>query len=97
MSNIILRDSTTFPAVKRYMYIDISETIDTKIAALRKHVSQLGDWDPDERMREWAAESGKRVGYPYAEGYFRIVLKEVELEKEPEPETEIEAQAEAGD
>ena len=79
------------------MYVDITETIDTKITALRKHVSQLGDWDPEERMREWAAESGKRVGYKYAEGYFRIVLKEVELEKEPEPETEIEAQAEAGD
>lgn len=79
------------------MYVDITETIDTKIAALRKHVSQLGDWDPDERMREWAAESGRRVGYAYAEGYFRITLKEVELEKEPEPETEIEAQAEAGD
>lgn len=79
------------------MYIDITETIDTKIAALRKHVSQLGDWDPEERMREWASETGKRVGYEYAEGYFRITLQEIEEEKEPEPETEIEAQAEAGD
>ncbi len=79
------------------MYIDITETIDTKIAALRQHASQLGDWDPEERMREWAAESGKRVGYKYAEGYFRITLQEIEEEKELEPETEIEAQAEAGD
>ncbi|WP_420631017.1 PIG-L deacetylase family protein [Candidatus Leptofilum sp.] len=79
------------------MYVDITESIDTKIAALRKHASQLGDWDPEERMREWAADTGKRVGYKYAEGYFRITLREVEEEKEPEPETEIEAQAEAGD
>ncbi|GJM40519.1 MAG: GlcNAc-PI de-N-acetylase [Ardenticatenaceae bacterium] len=79
------------------MYVDITDSIDTKISALRKHASQLGDWDPEERMREWAAETGKRVGYKYAEGYFRITLKEVELEKEPEPATEIEAQAEAGD
>lgn len=81
-------------------YIDISETIDTKIAALRQHASQLKDWDPTERIKEWAAETGKRVGYPYAEGYFRITLKEVESEEkeaelEEAAETEKEAQAEA--
>ena len=62
------------------LYIDISETIDTKIEALRKHVSQLGDWNPDERMREWAAENGRKVGYPYAEAYYCITLKPVEEE-----------------
>jgi len=77
------------------MYVDITETITTKIAALRKHVSQMGDWDPTESIREWAAESGQRVGYPYAEGYFRITLQEIGEEATPEPETEIEAQAEA--
>jgi len=77
------------------MYVDITETINTKIAALRKHVSQMGDWDPTDSIREWAAESGQRVGYPYAEGYFRIVLQEIGEEPTPEPETEIEAQAEA--
>ncbi len=77
------------------MYVDITETINTKIAALRKHVSQMGEWDPTDSIREWAAESGQRVGYPYAEGYFRIVLQEIGEEPTPEPETEIEAQAEA--
>ena len=77
------------------LYVDITETIHTKIAALRKHVSQMGDWDPTERIREWAAETGQRVGYPYAEGYFRITLQEIGEEATPEPETEIEAQAEA--
>lgn len=76
-------------------YIDITETVDVKIAALRKHASQLGDWDPEERVRDWTAESGKIVGYAHAEGYFRITLQEIEAEKEPEPETEVEAQAEA--
>jgi LmbE family N-acetylglucosaminyl deacetylase len=79
------------------MYIDITETVDIKIAALRKHVSQLGDWDPEERVRNWTAESGQKVGYAHAEGFYRIVLQEVEDNKQPEPETEIEAQAEAGD
>lgn len=77
------------------LYVDITETINTKIAALRKHVSQMGDWDPTESIREWAAESGQRVGYRYAEGYFRITLQEIGEEPTPEPETEIEAQAEA--
>ncbi|MCP4418658.1 MAG: PIG-L family deacetylase, partial [Chloroflexi bacterium] len=76
-------------------YIDISETIEIKIIALRKHESQLGDWDPEERVREWTAETGQKVGYAHAEGYYRITLQEVEIEEEPEPETEIEALAEA--
>ena len=59
-------------------YVDISETIDTKIEALRQHVSQLGDWDPEERLREWSAGTGKKVGFKYAEAFQRIVLQEIE-------------------
>lgn len=59
-------------------YVDISETIDAKIEALRQHVSQLGDWDPEERLREWAAGTGQKVGFKYAEAFQRIVLKEIE-------------------
>jgi LmbE family N-acetylglucosaminyl deacetylase len=56
-------------------YIDISDTIDLKIEALRQHKSQLGDWDPDSRIREWNATVGKRVGFDYAEAFRRITLK----------------------
>lgn len=59
-------------------YVDISESIDRKIEALRQHVSQLGDWDPEERMKKRAAEIGKRVGFPYAESYRRMTLQAVE-------------------
>ncbi|MCA9924749.1 MAG: PIG-L family deacetylase, partial [Anaerolineales bacterium] len=45
------------------VFIDISETIDTKIEALRQHKSQLKEWDPEERVKGWAAESGKKVGF----------------------------------
>lgn len=63
-------------------YVDITETIDIKIKALRQHKSQLEDWDPEEPVKGWTAEAGKKVGFPYAEAYRRIVLKEIE-EKAP--------------
>jgi LmbE family N-acetylglucosaminyl deacetylase len=67
------------------LYIDITETIDLKTEALRQHASQLGEWDPEPRLREWTAEAGKKVGFSYAETFQRIVLKEVE-ESKAEPE-----------
>ncbi len=63
-------------------YIDISDTVELKIAALREHVSQLGDWDPTERVRNWSGEMGKKVGFKHAEAFHKIVLKEVEEKKE---------------
>jgi LmbE family N-acetylglucosaminyl deacetylase len=55
--------------------IDISDTIDLKIEALRQHASQFPHgWDPGEMIREWAAESGAEVNVPYAEAFKRIVL-----------------------
>jgi LmbE family N-acetylglucosaminyl deacetylase len=60
------------------LYIDISETIETKLEALRQHKSQFGDWDPTERIHNWAAEVGKKVGMAYAEAFKKITLKEDE-------------------
>jgi LmbE family N-acetylglucosaminyl deacetylase len=62
------------------LYIDISDTIDMKIEALRKHKSQLGDWNPEEMIREWNSEIGKQVGFEYAEAYRRITLKPIDEE-----------------
>jgi LmbE family N-acetylglucosaminyl deacetylase len=56
-------------------WIDITETIDLKIEALRQHASQFpDDWDPEEMVRGWAEENGEKIGVPYAEAYRRIVL-----------------------
>lgn len=52
--------------------IDISGTIDIKIRALKKHRSQLGDWDPTETIIQWARLEGSQVSVEYAE-IFRIV------------------------
>jgi LmbE family N-acetylglucosaminyl deacetylase len=39
----------------RDVWIDVGDTIETKIAALKAHASQMGDWDPAEMIREWAS------------------------------------------
>lgn len=58
-------------------YIDISDTIEQKIAALRQHKSQLGDWDPAERLRQRAQQVGTAVGFAYAETFRIITLEAV--------------------
>lgn len=70
--------------------IDISETLQTKVDALKAHKSQLGDWDPRERMEEWARDEGKERGIPFAEAFRVMVLKE----EKPEAQEEKEKQAE---
>ena len=82
-------DEGIFPHKPNYVYIsgpedanlfiDISDTIETKIEALRQHApSQFAEWDPEPMIREWASNTGKKVGYPYAEKFRRFVLQEVE-------------------
>jgi LmbE family N-acetylglucosaminyl deacetylase len=45
------------------LVIDITDTFDQKIAALRSHVSQVGDRDDlDEMMRTWAATNANAAG-----------------------------------
>jgi LmbE family N-acetylglucosaminyl deacetylase len=58
--------------------VDIAETIDQKISALKQHASQMGDWDPTDRIKEWDAETGEAEGMSYAEGYLVIALEQPE-------------------
>jgi len=61
-------------------WVDISDTIEQKIAALEAHDSQIGDWARSgglrQEMPKWASEEAERhkLGYQYAEGFQRIVL-----------------------
>lgn len=49
-------------------WIDVSDTIDVKIAALREHRSQLGDRDPSEMIREWGRRDAARAEKPARKG-----------------------------
>ncbi|MCM8749158.1 PIG-L family deacetylase [Thermomicrobiaceae bacterium CFH 74404] len=58
------------------LYIDISETLDAKVHALRAHVSQVGEAkDLEERIRERTAEVGASQGIPYAEAFKVIKMR----------------------
>lgn len=59
-------------------YISIDKTIELKIAALRAHTSQMeemGGWDPDSSIREWARERARGKEMEYAES-FRVITLE---------------------
>jgi LmbE family N-acetylglucosaminyl deacetylase len=58
-------------------FVDISATFERKLAALRCHASQLGDWDPDAELRRGASERGAQVGVPLAEAFTRLPFEEL--------------------
>ena len=59
-------------------YVDISETLDLKLAALKKHKSQVSkpgmEWDVDKWIRKRSRDLGKKGGYRYAESFKRITV-----------------------
>ncbi len=56
-------------------WVDVSSTLDRKIAALRCHGSQVADADGlEERIRAWAAEEGEPIGAAAAEAFRVIVI-----------------------
>jgi LmbE family N-acetylglucosaminyl deacetylase len=55
--------------------VDISATLDRKVAALRHHASQFSHFDAVERwLRRRSEELGERAGYRAAEGFRRVTL-----------------------
>jgi LmbE family N-acetylglucosaminyl deacetylase len=55
--------------------VDIGDTVDHKLAALRHHRSQFRSPDQIERwVRRRAEELGERAGYQAAEGFRRVML-----------------------
>lgn len=56
--------------------VDITETIDLKIAALRHHFSQVGEaLELADRVKQRAAMVGEPFGVGYAEAFRRVVMR----------------------
>jgi LmbE family N-acetylglucosaminyl deacetylase len=68
-------------AEKSDTWVDISETIDIKIEALKKHVSQSDTHEVEKWMPEWAKEEGREKGLDFAESYRVMILQKDEEEK----------------
>jgi len=64
-------------AEKTDTIVDITSTVDAKITALRKHASQLGDWNPEKMIRDWARGEGKKKRVKYGEA-FKVMINEDE-------------------
>jgi LmbE family N-acetylglucosaminyl deacetylase len=77
--------------------VDVTATIDRKIAALRAHESQIRDPERLEaRIREWAAEEGQPIGVDAAEALRVIVIEDDEPDGGPaDPEIESAEPADA--
>jgi len=70
-----VRQVYIFGAEKPNVWVDVTQTIERKIAALKQHASQMKDWDPTEMVKEWGAETGQEKGLAYAESYRIITLE----------------------
>jgi LmbE family N-acetylglucosaminyl deacetylase len=58
------------------VFIDITETFDDKIEALKAHVSQVGDGATlDERLRERSRELAKDQPFELAEAYKSVKMR----------------------
>ena len=56
-------------------FVDITETIELKLKALKEHASQINDLKRAEKMiKLWASTFGKKFKVKYAEGFRKISL-----------------------
>ena len=77
-------------------WVDITSTLERKLAALRAHPSQLRHPEQLEpRIRSWASEEGAAVGVDAAEA-FRVVVIEEDAEDEEGPTHETPPGTEGG-
>jgi LmbE family N-acetylglucosaminyl deacetylase len=57
-------------------FVDVTDTFDRKMDALRSHASQHSDWDPiAEMIRGWLTATARLAGFPdgrLAEGFFGL-------------------------
>jgi LmbE family N-acetylglucosaminyl deacetylase len=71
-----VNDVYLFFTDKPNAWVDVSDTFEVKMAALRAHASQIRE--PEElegRIRGWAGEDGKKIGVGAAESFRKLSLR----------------------
>lgn len=58
--------------------VDITDVFDRKLEALRCHATQLGDWDPEERIRQMSEARGRAAGVELAEAFTVLRFRPLE-------------------
>lgn len=58
------------------VWIDITESFDTKLKALAEHRSQIGDWDPEPMLRRWSQDSAAEARFKRFPGADDMALAE---------------------
>jgi hypothetical protein len=54
--------------------VDVTDTLDQKLRALRAHASQMGDWDPTDMIREWAVAAAEGMPFEMGETFKVVTL-----------------------
>ena len=67
--------------------VNITDSIEQKIEALRQHKSQMHDWDPAQSIRERAATQAKGKDMEYAEGFRVVTFEDAAPKSEPAADT----------
>ena len=57
-------------------WVDINETIELKITALKQHASQVGDWDPSDMIRKRHGKTGAALATAFAEEFRLVTLRQ---------------------
>ena len=55
-------------------YVDVTPYMDTAVAALKEHQSQVSPEDAEKYLRQWRRRIGQKVGMEYAEAFKRFHL-----------------------
>lgn len=55
--------------------VDITDTFDIKVEAMKKHASQFGDLDDTSWLHAMAQAQGEKAGYILGEGFMRIDVR----------------------
>jgi LmbE family N-acetylglucosaminyl deacetylase len=78
-------------------WVDVSGTLDRKLAALREHASQIRHPERLEgRIRDWAREEGEAIGAQAGEA-FRVIVIEEDAQEDEGPTHDTPPQTEGGD